>query len=201
MIAAGYSPTTAVNPKKNLISQPGFQELLEQHLPDSLLIDTHSNLLKSTKIEHMVFPLGPKDEDDPNFSGSNPNAKNPLDDLDKPVERTSLTDKEITAMLAEVNCTVKRIVHGQSARHVYFWVPNTKAQQDALKLAYDVKGKLESKDVPPSGNTFNITQNNLNPNTPEARNIVDSTVEFMMEQTKRIKEPTNAPTEPTPPGS
>lgn len=39
-----------------------------------------------------------------------------------------------------------------------------------------------------SGNTYNtfIQQNNLNPNTPEAKELVDSTLEMLMNKTRRV---------------
>jgi hypothetical protein len=159
---AGYSDAVVDVPSK-VTDSPVFQDLLEQFMPDNDLATVHKRLLNTRKIEHMVFPLGQADEDDPNLSGANPNEHNPMDDLTYPVERTTLTDQEIKDMLAEVNCTVKRIVHGQTARHVYFWAHDAKAQGQALELAYKMKGHL-GKDGN-GGNTFNFntgTQNFIN---------------------------------------
>lgn len=56
-----------------------------------------------------------------------------------------------------------------------------------LDLAFKVKGKLTPNPDAPAGNTYNtfIQQNNLNPNTPDAKTLVDNTLEMLMNQTKR----------------
>lgn len=186
LLEAGYSPNTAHTPSK-VIQSRGFQELLEEVMPDNELTTVHLSLLRSTKLDHMTFPLGPKGEDDINFSGANP-EQNPIEVAGVHVERTTLTDEEIKALIAEVGGTVRRIVHGETARHVYFWAPNDKARQDALKLAYDLKGRLGSKGDPGAiGNTYNtyIQQNNIDPNGRSAKNIVETTLASLMEGTKR----------------
>lgn len=157
MKEAGYSTTIQRAPSK-ITDSPTFQELLEQYMPNDNLAQVHKRLLNTRKIEHMVFPLGPVDEDDENLSGSNPNAYNALDGLDHPVERTTLSDQEIKDMLAEVNCVVKRIVHGQTARHVYYWAHDAKAQSTALELAYKMKGLIGKGegDKPPINLNFGV---------------------------------------------
>lgn len=145
MVATGYSKATAKTPQK-LTESKGWFELSEEFLSNTKVLAQHAALLNATKIEHMVFPLGPKGEDDPNLSGGNPNAESDEDadpEASMPEEhkeRTSLTDEEIIAMLAEVNCKVKRIVHGETARHVYFWAADNKGRKDAIDMAYKVKG-------------------------------------------------------------
>lgn len=176
MREVGYAHTTALSPKKNL--GESFIQKLDTLLSDDKLLEVHDRLLHSTKIDHMVFPLGPKeDEDEPND----------IEEGGAEVERTSLTDREITEMLGEINGTVRRIVHGQNARHVYFWVPNDKARQDALKLAYDLRGKLIKKEAPPAGDTYNtfVQQTNVNPNSPSSKELVQATLDVLMAKTKR----------------
>ena len=138
----GYSENTAKNPK-NLTDSDGWKELMETVLSDEKLLDKHNELLNSTGIDHLVFPLGPKDEDDINFSGGK--AKSEPEVPEEYKERTTLTDKEIIEMLTEVNCKVRRIVHGQVARHVYFWSADNKARKDALDMAYKIKGRYKDK--------------------------------------------------------
>lgn len=133
---AGYPAVTAKNPK-NLTESKAWAELMKEYLPDENIAEKHKELLTSTRIDHMVFPLGPVGEDDKNFSGSKPNKKNKIEQY---VERTTLTDKEIINMLAETGCKVRRIVHGETARHVYFWVADNKARKDAIDMAYKLKG-------------------------------------------------------------
>jgi hypothetical protein len=186
MVQAGYSENTAVAPTKVTESR-GFQELLAEAMPDDQLTEVHKSLLSSKRLDHMTFPLGPEGEDDPNFSGAQPNA----DVAKEYAERTTLTDQEIKQLIADTGGTVRRIVHGMTARHVYFWAPNDKARHDALKLAYDLKGLINKKgggDEPPAGNTtYNtfIQNNHLDPNAPEARDVVDMTLDSLMAATQK----------------
>lgn len=46
---AGYPETTAKNPK-NLTESKGFQMLMEQHLPDDLLLAKHKELLNKREV-------------------------------------------------------------------------------------------------------------------------------------------------------
>jgi hypothetical protein len=183
LLEAGYAPSTAIKPT-DVTNSRGFQELLEAVLPDDDLTQVHKDLLQSKRLDHMTFPLGPEGEDDPNFSGADPNGSITLESQ----ERTTLTDEEITALISDVGGTVRRIVHGLTARHVYFWAPNDKARHDALKLAYDLKGRIGNKTEPPAGgNTYNtyIQNNTLDPNAPAAKQIVQDTLQNLMNATKR----------------
>ncbi len=140
MVEAGYSPVTAATPSK-LTDSKGWKELMDEHLSDESLAQKHKELLNSTKIEHMIFPLGPKGEDDINLSGGRtPSEDDDEEEEEKFVERTTLTDEEIKVMLSEVNCKVRRIVHGETARHVYYWAADNKARKDALDMGYKLKG-------------------------------------------------------------
>lgn len=131
------------------LTKPNIVMALNESFPDEVLAEKHIQLLNAQKIEHMIFPLGPKDQDHPFLSGSRPNQNDGQEDDDNDPEakmpeehkeRTTLTDQEIVDMLAEVNCRVKRIVHGNTARHVYFWTLDAKARKDALDMAYKIKG-------------------------------------------------------------
>lgn len=157
MLKAGYS--IEVSKKPALVTKSkGFQELLEENMPDDLLQQVHLEILKTKKIEHMVFPL-------------------------------SITDEDITELINSVGGTVRKFQHSETATHVWFWAADGKIRLDAVKLAYQVKGKLTTADrVPePANNTYNtfIQQNNVNPNAPKARELADSILDMLMEKTKR----------------
>lgn len=62
MLDAGYSPATAKTPQK-LTNSKAWEVLMEKNLPDKVLAKVHKQLLKSTNIEHMVFPLNISDEE------------------------------------------------------------------------------------------------------------------------------------------
>lgn len=142
MKEVGYPETTAKNPQQ-LTRSKSWEKLLETHLPDKLLAEKHKELLNSTRIDHMIFPLGPKGEDDINFSGGRTKkGEEEGKQSELTAERTTLSDTEIIAMLAEVNCKVRRIVHGEIARHVYFWSADNNARKNGLDLAYKIKNKV-----------------------------------------------------------
>ena len=141
MREAGYSAVTADTPKK-LTESKAFKEIFGEYITDEDLAQKHKELLNASRLDHMTFPMGPQTEKE----------KKVLDamDVEKPIksileaeqalQRTDLTDDDIVAMLRELNCTVRRIVHGQTARHVYFWSADNKARKDALDMAYKHRG-------------------------------------------------------------
>ena len=152
---AGYSQETSESPSL-VTASPTYQALLEKFMPDDDLANTHKRLLSMRKLDHMVFPLGPEGEDDENLSGASPNQRN---DIEEYVERTTMTDGEIKEMLAEVGCQVRKIVHGDTARHVYFWAHDANAQKGALELAYKLKGLLGKNND--AGDVFNFIGQNM----------------------------------------
>lgn len=141
MIAAGFSPATAKTPSK-LTSSKAFQELANEFLPDDLLLGRHQRLLNAHRLDHMVFPLGPKTRDLKKPAKKLTAAQQILQEQEDKLH-TSLTDKEIIKMLADLGCSVRRIVHGEQGRHVYFWSPDNKAQHAAIDLGYRVRGKMK----------------------------------------------------------
>lgn len=148
------------------LTKPQILNAIKEALPNDLLAEKHLQLLNSTRVDHLVFPLGPDtDEGDPSEGPPiGPEVPESFKD------RTSLTDKEITDMLAEVNCTVRRIVHGETARHVYFWSADNRALKDALDMAYKLRG-----DYAPE-KKINV---NLNPEPSEkVRRLAEKLVEM-----------------------
>ncbi|MFA6095912.1 MAG: hypothetical protein WC767_03680 [Candidatus Paceibacterota bacterium] len=152
-----FSEKTANNPQR-ITESKTWNELMEIHLSDDDLSRAHKELLMSTTLDHMVFPLGPLDEDDPNFSGATPSSSDLSDDDEgegethDEAERTTMTDAEIIELLAGVNCQVRKIVHGKSARHVYFWSRDNRARKDALDMAYKLKKRYGDAEAPPAAN-------------------------------------------------
>lgn len=128
MLDVGYSENTANTPKK-LTNSKGFQELLEEAMPDTLLTQKHKELLTSSYLDHMTFPP---------FNSGKEKKQNDNPGLTEKGEQ--LTDDDIIELLASVNCKVRRIVHGEQARHVYFWSSDNKSRKDALDMAFKLKG-------------------------------------------------------------
>lgn len=157
-----YSETVANDPQR-ITNSITWGELMEVYISDVDLSVKHKELLNATKLDHMTFPLGPKWEDDINLSGARANSYDDDEDeegnpIEEYVERTTMTDEEIKEMLAEVGCKVRRIVHGQTARHVYFWSADNKSRKDAIEMGYKLKGRFAPENAPQgrSGNTYNI---------------------------------------------
>lgn len=65
-------------------------------------------------------------------------------------------------------------------------VPDLNIRHKYLETALKVK-QLTNKPEKPTGNTYNtfIQQNNIDPNAPGAKSIVDNTLDMLMEQTKQ----------------
>jgi len=185
---AGYS--VAVSEKPKVVTETkGFQELVDEMLPDYDLTKVHQQVLNTMRIEHMVFPLwkDPDEEELPEEELEPQPQGGALKRRHKIIEGSSLTDNDITDMLLEVNCTVRKIVHGETARHVYFWSPDGKLRLDAVKLGYMLKGKLKGAEDPGNGgNTYNtfVQQNNINPNSVESKKLVGGMVDYLMGETK-----------------
>lgn len=150
-----YSATVIDNPRK-ITDSRSWQELVEEELPDSLLTEVHTNLLNATRLDHMVFPLGPRNEAQ-RAKFIETEKEKALKAKREWVDQDFLTDEEIRDYLAEVNCTLRRIVHGETARHVYFWAADNLARDKALDKGYKLKGRYAPEGVPPPrGNTYNF---------------------------------------------
>lgn len=137
MREAGYAPSTAAR-TEHITASDGWKELMKKHLSDESLSKAHEELLNAKRLDHMVFPpfRHKKDEEDED------------EETDEDVNEgenfgEQLTDADIRTMLTDVGCTVRKIVHGEQARHVYFWSMNDKARKDALDMAYKLKGHYE----------------------------------------------------------
>ena len=147
---AGYSEAIATVPAK-IVQAPSFQELLAQVIPDDSLTEIHKRLLNTRKIEHMVFPLMTSEAEDSLLNkGQTLNV----------TDGETLTDQDIASMLDEVGCKVKKIMHSETARHVWYWAHDAAAQSKALELAYKVRGVIQKDNGGGGGVNFNFgTQN------------------------------------------
>ena len=142
MREVGYKEGHVRNPQK-ITKSKTWEKLVEKRLSDDKLTEVHEELLNSTRLDHMVFPPErhpeefdeedfDEDEDEERIQAQSPDAVN-------------LSDGDIKKMLEEVNCKVRKIVHGQMARHVYFWAADNKARKEALDMAYKLKDKYPQR--------------------------------------------------------
>lgn len=146
---AGIPVATAKNPGK-IFKSRAWNDIMEEFIPDDVLAVAHKKLLNSHRLDHMVFPLEhtekkvvkkrpkPADED-------MDDDEEMMDAPQPPPRQAVLTDNDIREMLLSVNCQVRRIVHGDMGRHVYFWSPDNRALKDALEMAYKLKSRFTEK--------------------------------------------------------
>lgn len=67
--------------------------------------------------------------------------------LDHMVFPPKMEDELIEELLESVNCTLRKIVHGEQAKHAYFWSADNKAVKDALDMAYKLKGSYAPEKI------------------------------------------------------
>jgi hypothetical protein len=98
----------------------------------------------------------------------------------------NMTDEDITELVESVNGVVRKFQHSETATHVWFWAADGKLKLDAVKLAYNLRGKATGDDKP-TGDTYNtyIQQNNVNPNAPDSKDLVADTLELLMSKMKQ----------------
>lgn len=151
LLAAGYSKSTSETPA-NVTESKSWDDLMEEYLPDTLIAETHQELLKATRVEHMTFPLYRDPDADTPLEGDipeellEPQAQGgALLRRHKNVDQSALSDDDIRNMIAETGCKVRRIVHGEQARHVYYFAPDSVARKGAIELAYKIKGRITNK--------------------------------------------------------
>lgn len=112
MIAAGFSPRTAVSPSK-ITDTVEWKETMEQFLPDQLLAATHRGLLQAGNIDKAFFELS----------------------IDEPQIREiyAQTNCYVQKIFKGINGKIK-------GRYVWFVAPDNKARNSALDMAYKLKG-------------------------------------------------------------
>lgn len=53
------------------------------------------------------------------------------------------TDDEIKELIRLQGCEVKKIQHGDTATHVWYFLPDANAKKNALEMAYKMRGSFE----------------------------------------------------------
>ena len=115
LVDAGYSEAYAKNPQK-FKKTVKMQELLDHFLPRDLVMETHKNLLKAHKVEHMVFP-------------------------------TSVPQSEIEDLIIASGCKPKKFMFSDQATHVWYFAPDSLAQDRAVDKAYKLRGDYEPEKI------------------------------------------------------
>ncbi len=108
-------------------------------MKDKDLLKIHHELLRSQRLDHMVFVTGPKTEERKQQMIEEDIAKSEKEGKEYK-EIQYVTDGDIEELLASTGCTVRKIVHRETTRDVYFWMPDNLARDKALDKAYKLKG-------------------------------------------------------------
>ncbi len=140
------------------LAKPRIQEAIAEkkktigeYFPDEEIVEIHRTLLKSSSLDHMTFPLGPKTEEERQQRVALDIAKATTEGREyREVEY--ITDQDVIDLLESTNCVVRRIVHRETARDVYFWSPDNMARDKALDKIYKIKGNY----APEKSITLNI---------------------------------------------
>ena len=142
----GYSEAVATHPDR-VFGNPAVRELLlGQGVDEKPAIQAVKRSLNARRVEHIAFPPFRVKAD-----GTDENESDEGDDgqgyTTGEKRGEQLSDKEIIELLASVNCVVRRIVHGDMARHVYFWSDKDKAQLEAADMVFNLLGSYAPKKV------------------------------------------------------
>lgn len=182
MRLAGYSESTSKTPQR-LTDQKSWNELMDEKLPEELVVETHKGLLTAMALDHQSFATGFRTEAEKmmyieDLKNQYKNAKDEQpeeeeddlneDDEDAPKKKKrkyrkklktkeevqrdikskimlaeeTLTDGDIKVLFEQVGCTVKKIVHREFSRDVYYYTPDNRARKDAVDLAYKLRKKI-----------------------------------------------------------
>ena len=143
---AKYSEAMARKPNHVFDTKAVRELMTKMGLDETPAINAVKRNLNSRRLEHMTFP--------PFREKSETNKSDGGEDIDDEQDYTTgekrgeqLSDKEITELLASVNCVVRKIVHGDMARHVYFWSDKDKAQLEAADMIFNLLGSYAPKKV------------------------------------------------------
>lgn len=153
MREVGYAETMARNPQKIFNTEYAMEILEKAGVDLEGALKQLNRKVTSRRLEHLTFPPFNEQKHDKSINGDNSDdLLDDLNDTDSGVfENTGkkhgeqLTDDDIREMLLEVNCIVRKIVHGDNARHVYFWSDNDKAQLEAIDKIINLHGLYAPK--------------------------------------------------------
>ena len=156
LIRAGYSEIVAKSP--TLVTESkGFQELLEEYLPDDEIQKVHREVLSSKYIDHMVFPLAVTDEDIIEL----------VESVGGTVKKFQHSEQATHVWFWAPNPKVRL-----DAVKLAYQIKGQLSKNDT---------------PPAGNNTYNtfIGNNTVNPNAPKAKELAEETLKILMEKTKR----------------
>ena len=76
--------------------------------------------------------------------------------IDHMVFPLAMTDEDITALLAQANCIVKKFMHSETQTHVWFFAADNMAQDKALDKIYKLRGDYAPEEVDVKSNGLSL---------------------------------------------
>lgn len=150
---AGYGASIVDQPSK-VFNSPAVMGLLAEAKVDIVgVIKQLNRKTKQRRMDHMVFPTY-KEKDTAEQEEAIEPFDAPTDDIEMTGEENdkflvkrggAMTDKQIVEMFEEIGCRVRRIQHGETARHVYFWADDGKVQLEAIEKIINLYGLYAPK--------------------------------------------------------
>lgn len=126
MIAAGYSPSYAKNPKQ-FMNTKSAQELEQKYLPDELIAERHHELLNAADIQHYNFPRL-------HYTKTKQRGKTKID-------KNELTNEEIKEIVESVpGCRLIYVKRDWLGAWAFYQVPDHRSREKAIDMAYKRKG-------------------------------------------------------------
>lgn len=156
LIQSGYTISQSKRPS-DVIKSKGFQELLEENMPDELLQQTHIEVLQAKGLAHQVFPLSMSDE-----------------------EITELVEKFGGVVQKFKHGDTATHVWYFIADH------QTRLKAVKLGYEVKGQLTKNDRTPDPGSTTYNTFINNstINPNAPKAKELAEETIRILMEKTK-----------------
>lgn len=202
---AGFSDSVVDKPSKVFNTEYAMGVLERAGVDLDGALKQLNRKVTSRKLEHLTFPPFNEEKHDKSINGDiSDDLVGDLNDTDSGVfENTGkkhgeqLTDDQIREMLLEVNCVVRKIVHGDNARHVYFWSDNDKAQLEAIEKIINLHGlyapkKTEQKNT----NVFQFSMSGLRKKAIDSGNDI---IEIETEAVQTIEQQGEQESEPATP--
>jgi len=137
---AGYSEKIARNPQR-VFNTETVQGILESIIKPEHLVGRLKRHVYARRSVHMTFPT---------FNPEKSKERAEMDeaegtDSSEKIRGEQMTDAEIREFIEGQNGTVHKIVHGETARHVYFYTDDTKASLDAIEKFINLYGMYAPK--------------------------------------------------------
>ncbi len=135
----------------------GWKQLQDLHFPESRVTEKIAQLLDAAKIDHYVF--SPKD-----------------------------SDELVTQIVESIpGCKVKKIVHGEQSKRVYYWIPDNRTQSDMVDTILKIQGRYAAQKVTIEDPNENLTDEQLDAKIKQLEKANKSRYDQAMADKKKKK--------------